>query len=272
MSLDPGFHDAWREFFATLPDGAHLLAIGASHDIVAQSAAEAAAAAGRTWDISATHALAMDADGHLPFAAEGFDAVVGQDALGQARAGSAALAGVHRLLKPGGDAQFIVGAADSARVQGARQSLQEAEFVLGEAAMFGRLRRLVTLEQASATVLQDATGELRASIHALRQRLQQARDPASASLLRGTLETVQALLVASRQAPPERIGRDIDRSEEVLRATAGVLRECVAHARTATEMAGLEQDAVAAGFTQVERAPLSHPGGHAGWQLLLHRA
>lgn len=285
--------DAWVEFFSMLPEGARILDVGTGNGVVALIAAETAAARGRRWEIHATDLAQIDplrhvpdgarrlagitfhagvATEHLPFDAESFDAVSGHYALEYTDT-AAALAEIHRVLKPASDAQFIIHSADSVLVQNARWSLREAEFVLVETKVFRRLHRLVTMEQVTPGTTQRATAELRAAIQALKRGLQQARQARAGNVLSVVLDAVQKLLIARKEMKPQAVGLEVDRAESELRASIRRLNDLLAHARTERDMENIEKDAAAAGFSLIERMPQYHAGKNlVGWQLLLHRA
>lgn len=284
--------EAWIEFFSMLPDGACILDVGTGNGVVALIAAETASARRRSWTIHATDLAQIDppryvpdgerrlagiafhagvATEHLPFEAESFDAVSGHYALEYTDT-AAALAEIRRVLKSGGDAQFILHSADSVLVQNARQSLREADLVLVQTKVFRRLHRLVTMNQIVPDTTQRATDELRAAIHVLKQALLQARQAGAGGVFNVALDAVQKLLTARKQMQPQAVGLEVDRAEGELRASVRRLNDLLAHARTQTDMQNIEQEATSAGFTLIERMPLYHGGNNlVGWQLLMHR-
>lgn len=285
--------EAWVEFFSTLPDGARILDVGTGNGVVAQIAVQTASALGRNWEIHATDLALIDpprhvpdgarrlagitfhpgvATEHLPFEAESFDAVSGHYALEYTDTATA-LAEIQRVLKPGGDAQFIIHSIDSVLVQAARRSLREAELVLGQTRIFRRLHRLVTMEQVTPGTTERVTAELRAAIQALKQGLEQAQQAGAGGVLSIALDAVHKLLVARKEMKPQAVGLEVDRAEGELRASARRLNDLLAHARTEQDMVNIEKDAAAAGFSLIERMPQFHAGKNlVGWQLLLHRA
>lgn len=285
--------EAWVEFFSMLPDAARILDVGTGNGVVAEIAVQTAAALGRSWDVHATDLALIDPTRHvpdgarrlagitfhpgvaterLPFEPESFDAVSGHYALEYTQTATA-LAEIHRVMRPGGNAQFIIHSIDSVLVQAARRSLREAELVLGETRIFRRLHRLVTMEEVTPGATDEATAELRSAIQALKQGIQQAQPIGAGGVLSIALDAVHKLLVARTEMTPQAVGLEVDRAEGELIASAQRLHDLLAHARTEAEMETIQKDAAAAGFSLIERTRQFHAGNNfVGWQLLLHRA
>ncbi len=290
---DREVREAWVEFFSTLPNEARVLDVGTGNGVVALIAAETAAAQGRKWEIHATDLARIDPQRHvpdgarrlagitfhagvaterLPFEPECFNAVSGHYSLEYTDT-AAALAEIHRVLKPGGDAQFIVHHADSMLLRSARGTLRESEIVLVETKVFRRLHRLVTMEQIVPGTTQRATDDLRAAIHVLKRELEQSRQAGAGHALAVVLDAVQKLLTARKEMKTAVVGREVDRAEAEMRDSVRRLNDLIGHARTQQDMEGIENQAAAAGFSLIERMPLHHAGSNlVGWQLLLHRA
>lgn len=285
-------HQAWVEFFSTVPDGARLLDIGTGNGVVPLIAKDVAAQRKLRFEIHAADLAQIDpprhvADGErrfagivfhpgvaterLPFDDASFDAVSGHYAL-EYSVTSKALAQIRRVLKPGSDAQFILHHADSALVKSARGSMQEADLVLKHTKIYRKLHRLVTMDQVKPTITERVTGELVAAIRQLKQALAENRNPGGARILSVALDAVQKLLAARRELPPAVAGREVDRAEEEMRAAWHRLNDLVSHARTPEQMQQIQDEAAAAGFTQIECMPQHHAGSNlVGWLLLLHR-
>lgn len=287
---------AWVEFLSTLPKTARILDVGTRDGVVALIASETASALGRNWEIHATGPVQIDSsrqmpDGpdrlagvtfhagvaaeRLPFEAESFDALCGHYALEDTDI-VAALAEIHRVMKPGSDAQFILHHSDSVTIQSARWAQQEADLVLKETKLYRRLHKLVTMEQVTPGTTQRATTDLRTAIQSVKQALAQTRKtrPAGAGrVLSVALDAIQKLLVARKQMSAHAAGREVDRAEEELRVSVRRLNDLVTRARTEQDMATIEKHAAAAGFSLIERLPQYHAGNNlVGWQLLMHRA
>lgn len=291
--LDLEVRDAWVEFFSVLPEGARILDVGTGNGVVALIAAETAAKLGRRWEIHATDLAQINplrdvpdgarrlaaitfhagvATERLPFEAGSFDAVSGHYSLEYTNVPTA-LAEVHRVLKPGGDAQFIVHHAESRLVQSAQRSLNQAQLVLVETKVFRRLHRLVSMENAAPDTIERITVELRTAIQAVKQGLQRARQVGTGLILSVTLDAVQKLLESRRSMPASAVGLEVDRAEAELRGSVRRLNDLLSHARTDQQMEVMEREAAAAGFSLIERVPQFHGGKNlVGWQLLMHRA
>lgn len=285
--------ESWVEFFSLLADGARILDVGTGNGEVARIAVQTGSALGRSWEVHATDLALIDplvhvpngaqrlagitfhpgvATEQLPFETESLDAVSGHYALEYTDT-AAALAQIHRVLKPGRDAQFIIHSTDSVLADAARRSLREAELVLGETMIFRRLHHLVTMGQVDPEALENAAVELRAAIHALKQGIEQGRAVGAGGVLGIALDAVHKLLIARKQMSPRAVGLEVDRAEGELVASALRWNDLLKHARTQAQMADIERDAAAAGFSLIERMPQFHAGNNlVGWQLLLHRA
>lgn len=289
---DRELRQAWMDFFGTLADGARILDVGTGNGAVALIASETAALRRRQWQIHATDLAMIDPpryvpDGarrfagihfhpgvpteSLPFETQSFDAVGGQYALEYTDT-HAALAEIRRVLKPGGEVQFILHHSHSLLVRNAHASLQDSQIVFEHSRIFRHLHRLVTMEQATPGTIEKATADLRAAIQSLKQGLQQAQTTSGGRILGVALDAVQKLLAARRQMPPQAVGLEVDRMEAELRASAQRLNDLVTHARSEAEMAILEEQATAAGFSLIERMPQFHDRRNlVGWLWLLHR-
>lgn len=285
--------DAWVDFFSMLPTGARILDVGTGNGVVAMIAAETALAQGLNWEIHATDLARIDplryvpdgarrlagitfhagiATEHLPFESESFDAVSGHFALEYTDL-DAALAEIHRVLKPGGSAQFILLHADSTLLQSAGLTLRESEMALVETQVFRRLHRLVTMDRIVPVETDEATDELRAAIRLLKERMEQSRLTGTGHVLEVVLDAVQKLLVARKEMSPVAVGSEVDRAEREMQDSAKRLRDLIGHAQSQQQMEGLATAAAAAGFSLVEHFPLYHAGNNlVGWQLMLHRA
>lgn len=283
---------AWIEFLNTLPPAARILDMSIGNHVPALIAAELAAAPGRDWRIDAIDPAGAEADrqskhGHplaerivfhaaatfarLPFEDASFDAVCGHHAIEFTDTGKA-LAEVHRVLKPGGDAQFTLHHADSPLLRAARLSQREADLVFAQTKAFRRLHKLVTMSQIIPDTTERATNDVRNAIRTLKRGLQVAQQQGGGRVLTVALDAIQKLLAARREGKPDAAGLAVDRAEAELRASVRRLADMVSHARADADMRLVEQAAADLGFTQIERAVQLHAGTEPmAWQLLVHR-
>lgn len=284
---------AWSEFLRTLPSQARLLDVGTGNHVPALIAAELAAQERRGWQIdvidtsratsrqdSVARHVALEriafhtgaTPTQLPFEAAEFDALCGHHVL-EFIDPKPALAEFRRVLRPGGDAQFLLHHADSPFLQSARFSLREADLVFAKTKAFRRVHRLVTMREVVPQATQRANDEVRLAIRTLKRGLEVARQHRGGRVLTVALESIRSLLAARRDARPELAGLVVDRAEEELRASVRRLGELAGHALTEAGMQRLAGIAATAGFTRIEHVVLRRAGGEvSAWQLLLHRA
>lgn len=284
-------HSAWTEFLQLLSQQARILDLGIGNHVPALVAADFAVTQQREWRIDAIDpgTPASERGAHeqerfdrivfhagsswarLPFEDEAFDAVCGHHALEFSDA-PAVLAEVHRVLKHGGDAQFLMHHSESPVVQAAHFSLREADLVFGKTKAFRRVHRLVGMNQVVPGTTERATDEVRTAIRTLKRGLQVARSQGGGRVLSVALDSIQQLLAARRDHRPDASALAVDRAEAELRASVRRLGQLVACARSEADMRNLETNAVAVGFTQVEQVALpARDGQPIAWQLLLHR-
>jgi len=285
---------AWDSFFSTLPADARLLDVATGNGVVPLIALEVARSRGARWTIDATDLARIDpvqqvalgasrfegvrfhpgvATEKLPFDDAAFDAVTGHYALEYGDT-AASLAQIHRVLKPGGDAQFVVHHAGSSVLAAARRSLEDCDVVLKKVSLYRRLHRLVTMDNAPESTLKTASDDLAAGIRAAREAhsAAEARQRGSGRVFAVAIDAVQKLLSARRTMKPALVGLEVDRAEEELRASWRRLNDLVEHALDEAGIALVEQQAAALGFTLIERHRLHHAGDNlVGWQLSLHR-
>lgn len=285
--------DAWVQFFSTLADGARLLDVGTGNGAVALIARDTAASLGVAWaihgtDLATTDPLRVVPEGarrlsgitfhpgvateRLPFDDGHFDAVSGHYALEYTDM-PRALAEVHRVLRAGGDAQFVLHHADSVLARSARISVREGELVFNDTKIFRRLQRLVAMEQIVPQTTQSVADELREAIRTVRAAREVALRAGGGRVLGVALDSVQKLLEARKQVNAQAVALDVDRAERSLRESVARMRDLLDHALTDAQMDALQQQAADAGFSLIERLPLYHAGSSlVGWQLVMHRA
>lgn len=289
---DLELREVWRDFFAPLPTGARILDIGTGNGAVALIAAETATSLGRHWEIHATDLAQIDPSRHvpggiqrfsgitfhpgvateqLPFPDSHFDAASGQYALEYSNT-ALGLAALARVLKANGQAQFVLHHADSRLVLSGKVSLREAELIFNKLHVYRRLRKLLAGQRISPSAARRAGAEVQSAIRALKLALPQARLAGGGRMLAITLDAVRKLMEMRTRERPERVGPEIDRAENELRAAVRRLKDLVASARTGEQIQALEQQAATSGFEIVEGAPQYHAGTNlVGWRLVLRR-
>lgn len=282
----------WVEFFSTLPDGARILDIGTGNGVVAAIAAECEAAQGFRWEIHASDLARIDpmthvadaerrfssvtfhpgtANEQLPFSNAYFDAVSGSYALEYGDRDKT-LAELFRVLRPQGDAQFLIHSADSVLVDAARAALGEADLVLQQTKIYRRVHRLVGMDRYHAVTTQRAGDDVRVAIRELKQALEVARKSGGGRVLAFALDAVQKLLTLRTKADPQWVAREVDRAEAEMRTSVRRMSDMIEHAQSPEDMAMLEAQAQRQGFTMIEHVPQYHGGSQVvGWLLLMHR-
>lgn len=290
---DRELRTVWESFLTPLPAAARILDIGTGNGAVAAIARALAQRLQRSWVIHACDAAMIDparhvADGalrfqdvsfhpnvaseHLPFAEASFDAITGQYALEWSDP-SRSLPEIARVLRPGGQALFVLAHADAPMVQSARIIKQDACRVFDEWQVFPQLRELLATPRLSAAEAQQRGQALQALIQELKQILENRRGKGGSWLLALTLEAIRTLLDRRRQALPQDMPAQIDHVERELRHGARRLGELADHACDAMRLQAIADLAAASGLTVVERAPHWYAGRElVGWRLHLARA
>jgi SAM-dependent methyltransferase len=287
--VDGEVREAWVAFFEPLPDGARLIDIGTGNGVIALLAAETAAALGRHWEVHGIDLARIDPARHLPdgarrvagiqfhaetaieslpFETGSVDAVFGQYALEYAER-DRALAELHRVLRPGGRARFIMHHADSLLVNNGQRSLRHADWVLNETKLYRRLRRFLEAERNSPATAPTAMQHLNDAARLLKYGL---LEPGSHVVLNVSLDAVQKLLEARRRLSPAAMERQIARVEQDLRASVRRLRDLVELACDAEAVMALQDAARTQGMTVTECVEQLHGGANlVGWRLTLER-
>jgi SAM-dependent methyltransferase len=293
LGPQPGYtlelHDLWLEFFSELADGARVLDIGTGNGAVALIASQAAAAAAKHFEIHGTDLAQVDpvrdvpdgarlfagirfhpqvATERLPFEVASLDAVSGQYALEYTDPGKA-LPEIHRVLKPGGGALFVLHHADSVVARNARESLAHSTLVLEETKVLRLLRRQFAAERDARRTLRRIRADLGMAVQTLVRASAQSPNPLT---LKVTIDAVQKLIQARSHMGPAALEKEIARFESDLRAAARRLEDLLRCAQTQEQMGRLFEIARAAGFLAEEAQLQHHAGGNlVGWRLRLVR-
>lgn len=281
--------DVWVEFFSALPDGARILDVGTGNGAIALIAAQAAAAAAMRFEIHGTDLAQIDpardvpegarlfagirfhpqvATESLPFESGSFDGVSGQYSLEYTKV-DRALHEIHRVLKPGGRAQFILHHADSVVARNARESLAHTALVLQDTKVLRKLRRFADAEQRSSPAMRGARNDLNEALGILDVAAARSRN---ALTLHVALDAVHKLLDARRSLSVAALGREIDRFESELRAAGRRLEDLLRCGQTQEDMQRIAVLAAAEGFEMRELNPQFHAASNlVGWRLRLAR-
>jgi ubiquinone/menaquinone biosynthesis C-methylase UbiE len=281
--------DIWLEFFTALPDGARILDIGTGNGAIALIAAQAAAAAAKHFEIHGTDLAQIDpvhdvpdgarlfagirfhpqvATERLPFEAASFDAASGQYAL-EYTDPDQSLPEIHRILKPGGAAQFVLHHAESIVARNARESLAHSALVLEDTKVLRRLRRLLEAERRSQAAVRTSRESLAAALETLARSARLSANPLTLDV---TIDAVRKLMQAHGRLTPAALDREIDRFEGDLRAAARRLEDLVRCGQTQAQIERIVARARTAGFLADEAQLQHHGGGHlVGWRLRLVR-
>lgn len=287
-NYDDEMRQVWEVFLADLPDGARVLDIGTGNGAIALIARDTAASAQLTWEIHGTDLAMIDPwrdvpnarerlagihfhpgvpSEQLPFPDNHFAAVCGHYALEYCDV-ARALREVSRVLKPAGQAQFVLHHADSLLVRAARLSLGEADLILRGAKIYRRLERLVTLDNPTKKTLERAAVELQAGIRQLKQALPHAQRAGGGRLLLVTLDSVKKLLEARTRMRPAAMIKELERAETEIRSAARRLNDLVAHACDAERLQELNRSATSVHLKELCCEPLHHNDTNlVGWRV-----
>jgi SAM-dependent methyltransferase len=283
---------AWGGYFDSLPDMARLLDIGTGNGVVPLMALKAARARGARWSIDATDLARIDpvrfvpggaqrfdgacfhpgvANERLPFEPASFDGVSGHYALEYGDT-AATLYEVARVLKPSGNAQFVLHHAESVLITSARISMAQCDLVFKQTRIYRKLHKLVSAESPSPEFLQRAQEELSSAIRQLKQALETLRGehPGEGRILAIALDATRTLLAARSRGRPSSIALEVDRAEEELRTAWRRLSDLTGHAVNAEGMARIVSEADEAGLVATTAEPLLHARDNlVGWLLRL---
>jgi len=290
--------DVWRRFFETLQGGTRLLDIATGNGAVAIIANEAARALGRHFDIHASDRADIDPVTHLrgtglltdgitfhpntpaeatPFPDAHFDAVTGQFALEYTDM-AATVREISRILKPGGQARFILHMRDSEIDLQTRQQLRDIHLALDELQILLKARRMLAaayaFEQAGSqdqTLLLDAERARQEYIQAARVIDGAVPTSAYKELFIAILKMVAYHWEHRRESVLEQFAARVDEMEgEIRRAERRHAAMCE-HALDETRMQELQACFERNGFrppaVQILRITMGGKNGAVGWDM-----
>lgn len=291
--FDKELLEVWVSFFESLPSGSRILDLGTGNGALLLLAAELAERLACQWDLHGVDLAQIDpvrdlpepmasrlrtchfypatAIEKLPFDDRCFDAACGSYALEYADA-VPALSELARVLKPTGQAQFLIHHASSRLADNARQSLLEADQVLNRTKIYRHVKNLFAQPNHAARIDGRETLALRQAIAELRAAHRAATAQGGGRVLAVTLDSVRQLLEARPDLGSVRASLEVERVEEELRHSVRRLKDLL---ETARDQAGIEQmasQAKAAGFKILELNPQYHDSSNlVGWRLCLQR-
>lgn len=279
----------WEEFFSALPAGARILDVGTGNGAVALIARETADALGRRFEIHGTDLAQIDPvrnvpDGQrlfagirfhpqvgteeLPFAAGHFDAVSGQYALEYTDV-ARSLREIRRVLKPGGQALFILHHRDSVIAGKGRDALAQAALVLDETRVFRKLRSYLKDGPHTQAAARRARLDLGAAVDTLRDAARRADDPLTLDV---TIDAIGKLLDARGHLSPGALEIEIDGVEGNVRASVRRLQDLIRFALTEAQAREIAALARAEGLEVSELELQYHTGDRlVGWRMRLAR-
>jgi ubiquinone/menaquinone biosynthesis C-methylase UbiE len=285
---DQELESVWTDFLSKLPDGSVVLDIGTGNGAVVQIIADTARGLSKSWEIHGTDLAQIDPLRHvadadkrfsgcrfhpgvaterLPFEAESIDALCGHYALEYSEP-EAAIGEVARVLKPGGRAQFVTHHVDSLLARNARQTMAEAEIVLGETRIYRRLRRLVAMDDHQPSRDHPAARALQGAIRRLKEARAELARSGQGRVVDVALDAVRQLLVLRRSHRAEKVTLEVDRAEEEMRLSVRRLQDLLERALDDEGIDSLKRLAESDGLVCEESAPQYHAGDNlVGWRL-----
>jgi SAM-dependent methyltransferase len=281
--------DLWLEYFSGLARGARVLDVGTGNGAITLLAQEAGRARDLRLEIHGADLATIDPPRHVPdgatlfagitfhpnmpcerlgFADGHFDAVSGQYALEYTDT-TRALAEIHRVLRPGGAALFVLHHKHSVLIRNASESLAQGALVLDDTKILRKLRRHAAAERETAAAARATWAELSAANARLQQAAATSFEP---HLLHVVIDGVQKLLGVSRSTGAAGFEREVDRFEREVRAGVRRLQDLVGCAQSEDQIAALAENARRLGFAGATPGLQHHAGDNlVGWRLALTR-
>ncbi len=292
----------WQERFETLPDGACVVDVATGNGAVALLALDTAAATGRRFTVHGTDLAAIDpvtqvteedvrerlARIHfhpripaeaLPFADATVDLVCSQFGLEYSDT-ARSIPELARVLRPGGHAALILHHGDSSFVRSARDEARGIDYVVDDARVYLKtrnfLRALAETRSprggSSRSLPPKAAKKRRAVDEAINSIQTVARGQSNPRVLLGPPNYVQEVLaMIGKVGPNEALGW-LEEARQRVVAMRQRLADMQAAACTEEDIATIEGQLDAAGFTAVRTAVLEDENGAVtGWRMEAER-
>jgi SAM-dependent methyltransferase len=285
-NYDQELKSVWQAFLEAVPPQGVILDLGTGNGAVALIAKELSDSLRRDWVIHGTDLARIDpparvrdgqrrfagvsfhpgvASEDLPFDAATFDAICGQYALEYADL-SRAVPEVARVLKPGGQAQFVIHHDQSLLAENARQSLLQGSLVLQVTGVYDALRRVVKPADRSAESVAEATTAFRAAMRRLGRA--QTQFPGGSDVLGVTLAALRELLALRAGQPEAVVLSEIDRVEADLRLSLRRLEDLLERASDEAAIDSMIRLAEAHGLQCRMKQLQYHAGDNlVGWRV-----
>jgi ubiquinone/menaquinone biosynthesis C-methylase UbiE len=292
-SYDLEVRALWQAYFSSLTEKSRVLDVGTGNGVIAGIAVE----------VSNQHQLSLEVHGSdlaqiqpmrdvpdavlriqgvqfhpgiatesLPMADEFFDAVSGHYALEYAKT-KAALAQIHRVLKPGGRALFVLHHQDSVLVKNALETIREGAYIVQDVKLYKKLRELLSYQGKSTEFAQKLSEPLRQGIRDVKALLLQATPQSSGQMARIALDATQKLMQMHGRIPSVDLIKEVNRAEQELQDAIQRVRDLVGVAQSQADIDQLVSVSQTIGFKCVNSAPLHHDASHlVGWALELSKS
>jgi ubiquinone/menaquinone biosynthesis C-methylase UbiE len=277
---------AWQSFFAGLGNNARLVDLGTGNGAIALLAKETAAASGTAFEIHGIDRAriqpALDvphgaelfaginfhpgvAAEALPFADHSVDAICGQYAIEYTDM-ARTLREMARVLKPGGRVQFVLHSQESVLFDNAQESLRLARLIFEQLNLFGRYRKSMAAEGASAATRAALSVSLSRAAQELQQAARVSRNPHFAQQI---LQALGALWQRRAVLGSAGAQSELAHLEREARDSVRRLRDIVGHALSRGDVEKLGRIAAAAGLTSFTVHVQTHAGHTVGWRVTL---
>jgi SAM-dependent methyltransferase len=287
-SYDLEVRALWQAYFSSLPEKSRVLDIGTGNGVIAGIAVEVSNqrqlglevhgsdlaqiqpmqdvpdAALRIQGVQFHPGVATES---LPMAEEFFYAVSGHYALEYAEM-KAALAQIHRVLRPGGRALFVLHHQDSVLVKNALDTIREGAYIISEVKLYGNLRELLSYQGKSADFAMKLSEPLRQGIRDVKALLLQATPQSSGQMARIALDATQKLMQMHGHIPSADLIKEVNRAEQELQDAIQRVRDLVGVAQSQADIDQLLSVSESLGFQCLSSAPLHHDVSNlVGWTL-----